>query len=261
MTPAGPRPGGEPPVPVEVAGLVARVATPVARRLGARVEYVALWLTAVVGLLLAGLATTGVAAVYDAVVERDGVAAFDAPVLREAIAWRTPGRDDAVRAFTDLGGSIGMPIIAALLVALMTWRWHTRKPLVLMVTATAGSIALTMVGKVAIGRARPDHSLAVPPYESSPSFPSGHTLNATVVAGIAAYLVLRRVRSRWARALTVVGAALFAGAIGLSRVFLGHHWLTDVMAGWALGAAWVAVVVTADALYRTLRDGRATPPR
>jgi undecaprenyl-diphosphatase len=146
-----------------------------------------------------------------------------------------------------------MPVLALLATGLMVWRWRSRTPLVLMLIAAAGSLAMTVAGKDLIGRARPPQTLAVPPFERSPSFPSGHTLNATVLTGVAVYLLLRRLESVRARVATVVAGALFAGSMGLSRVFLGHHWLTDVVAGWALGLAWVAVVVTAHRLHLTVR--------
>jgi undecaprenyl-diphosphatase len=98
---------------------------------------------------------------------------------------------------------------------------------------------------------------AVPPYESSPSFPSGHALNSTVIAGLVAYLLLRRLETRLARVITVILAAGWAIAIGLSRVFLGHHWLTDVVFGWILGLAWLSLVITAHRLFLTLRRSRA----
>ena len=77
-----------------------------------------------------------------------------------------------------------------------------------------------------------------------------------MIAGLVAYLLLRRLTSNAARIVTVVLAAAWAVAIGLSRVFLGHHWLTDVMFGWTLGLAWLAVVITAHRLYLTVRHAR-----
>jgi undecaprenyl-diphosphatase len=76
------------------------------------------------------------------------------------------------------------------------------------------------------------------------------------IAGIVAYLLLRRLERTWSRALTVVLAVLFATTMGLSRVYLGHHWLTDVLVAWALALAWLAVVVTAHRLFLTVRRHR-----
>jgi membrane-associated phospholipid phosphatase len=107
---------------------------------------------------------------------------------------------------------------------------------------------MTIVGKDFVDRARPPAALAVPPLEISPSFPSGHTLNATVLTTVVAYLVLIETTATWQRVVTVTVAAAFVAAMGLSRVFLGHHWLTDVIAGWLIGLAWALLVITAHRL-------------
>ena len=218
---------------------------------------------AVGGLLVLGL-TSASAWVYDAVAEKDGVAGLDRPVLDQAIAWRTPLLDRLVTWFTDLGGFIGMTIIAAAITVLMVWRWRSRTPLILMVIAVAGSLTFTYVGKAIVGRARPPLTDAVPPYEYAFSFPSGHTLNSTVIAGMVAYLVARRLSSRLARVLCGIGAAIWTLAMGASRVFLGHHWLTDVIFAWLLGLAWLALLITAHRIFLAVRrpmhaDGGSSP--
>lgn len=213
--------------------------------------------TAVVGIVLVtGLSVLG-GAVYDAVTEHDGISGLDRPTLNEAISLRNPGLDRVMTDFTHLGGPTGMTIIAAVITALLVWRWRSWTPLVLMLIAVAGSLLLTTVGKDVIGRMRPPHVDAVPPYESSPSFPSGHALNSTVIAGLVAYLILLRLSSTLARVVTLVLASGWAVAIGLSRVFLGHHWLTDVMFGWVVGLAWLFSVVTAHRLFLTVRRRRS----
>ncbi len=68
-----------------------------------------------------------------------------------------------------------------------------------------------------------------------------------------AYLLILRQTTRQAGILTVAAAAVFAVTMGLSRVFLGHHWFTDVLVAWTLGVAWLALVVTAHRLYLTAR--------
>jgi undecaprenyl-diphosphatase len=138
----------------------------------------------------------------------------------------------------------------------VTVLWRSRTPLVLAAVAAVGSLAMTAVGKDFVGRARPPQTLAVPPFETSPSFPSGHTLNATVLVGVVVYLLLRRQDTLRARVGTVVAGGVFVVAMGLSRVFLGHHWLSDVVMGWVLGLAWLCAVVTAHRLYLTVRRAR-----
>ncbi|HET6270910.1 MAG TPA: phosphatase PAP2 family protein [Arthrobacter sp.] len=129
--------------------------------------------------------------------------------------------------------------------------------MILIGMAGTGSLAMTVAGKQIFGRARPDVSDAVPPYDYSPAFPSGHSLNAIVIAGIVAYLLILRQETRWARIATATAAAFFAVTMGLSRVYLGHHWLTDVIAAWMLGAAWLALVITAHRLYLTRQTNRS----
>jgi len=226
----------------------APISRAVARRLATLQRFageqpaVALTLAALFG-IAAGMAALA-ASVYDAVSEGEGVAGLDEPVLRFALTLRSPTRNAAVTAFTDLGGTVGMPILATAGAVGLALAWRRWTPVVLMLLATAGSLLMTMVGKAVIGRVRPPVEFAVPPLETSASFPSGHSLNAVVVAGVLAYLLIGWFRTRRARAAVVVVAASFALAMGLSRVFLGHHWLTDVLVAWALGLAWLAVVVT-----------------
>ncbi|WP_370874514.1 phosphatase PAP2 family protein [Pseudarthrobacter defluvii] len=216
----------------------------------------ALILTLLVGAVISAALTAAFSEVYEAVVAANGVAGLDHPALDASKDLRTPTLDLVVTAFTDVGGTIGMPVLAVVIMAVLALRRRSWTPVILIVLAGLGSLLMTVAGKRLVGRTRPDLSDAVPPYEHSPSFPSGHSLNAVVIAGIVAYLIILRLHSNRARILTAAAAALFAVAIGLSRVFLGHHWLTDVLAAWALGAAWLAIVITAHRLYLTVRKHR-----
>lgn len=240
--------------PTQAGRLLVRAAVSMTRHLSAHGVLVVIATVGVV--LVSGLSLLG-AAVYDAVSERDGISVLDRPVLNQALALRSVGLDRVLTGFTHLGGPTGMTMIAAALTGVMVWRWRTRTPLVLMLLAVSGSLLLTIVGKNVVRRVRPPLVDAVPPYETSTSFPSGHALNSTVIAGLIAYLVLRRLESQLARAVVVVLAAAWAVSIGLSRVFLGHHWLTDVMFGWLVGLAWLFVVITAHRLFLTVRRGRS----
>jgi undecaprenyl-diphosphatase len=233
--------------------LVDRVATVLGHLLRWSRANTALVVTVVVGGLVVLALDLFAAEVYDAVTEGEGLQTLDRPVLDAAVRLRTPARDTAVTAFTDLGGALWMTVIVVVITSLLAARRRSWTPVVLMAVAATGSVLMTVAGKDLVGRARPPATLAVPPLETSPAFPSGHTLNATVLVGMAAYLVLLGARRVWVRVLVVVAAAGFVVAMGLSRVYLGHHWLTDVVAGWLLGLGWLATVVTGHRVQITLR--------
>ncbi len=202
----------------------------------------------------AGLAVTATwvaGEIYEAVQASSGVALVDQPVLDWMIGVRTPELNAVIATFSASGGTLWMTPLTALVVAAMCLRWRRWTPLVLTVIAVAGSLAMTVVGKRLSGRARPPLESSIPPPETSASFPSGHSLNALVIAGILVYLLVLHLTSALARAATVTIGLLYAVAMGLSRVYLGHHWLTDVLAAWCLGIAWLTVVVTCHRLWLT----------
>jgi membrane-associated phospholipid phosphatase len=76
------------------------------------------------------------------------------------------------------------------------------------------------------------------------------------VAGIVAYLLVLRQLRRSTRVLTYGIAIAFAATVSLSRVYLGHHWLTDVIAGWLLALAWLAMIVVAHRVRLRLSEAR-----
>jgi len=222
--------------------------------------YAALWTTLLVGgTLVVTMALLG-AEVYGNVVDDRGLAALDLPALEVFQNLRSPALDAGVTAFTNIGGGIGMPILASILTAWLTFLSRTWRPIILVGGAAAVSTFATTVGKRLVGRTRPDHSEAVPPYETSPSFPSGHTLNTTVVIGVLVYVMCPQFELLWARITAIIAGVIFIIAMGLSRVFLGHHWLTDVMAGWFLGLAWVGMVILAHRLFHLLRKREHAGP-
>lgn len=224
------------------------------------VPYAALWITLLVGgVIVVVLAVLG-AEVYDNVVDDVGLASLDKPALAFAEQLRSPGLDSAVTAFTNIGGGIGMPILGAILTAWLTFLSRTWRALIVVGGAAAFSVTATSLSKKLVGRTRPDHADAVPPYETSPSFPSGHTLNTTVVIGAVVYLACLQVQRTITRVGLIAAGVVFVVAMGLSRVYLGHHWMTDVIAAWLLGLAWLGTVVLAHRLFHTLRHREHAGP-
>jgi undecaprenyl-diphosphatase len=154
---------------------------------------------------------------------------------------------------TTLGDTATMTVVAVLATAILL---VLRQPRLAMLVGAGSLVGYgLMVGlKHAIGRERPPSEGRLLEIDTF-SMPSGHAMMATIIFGliaVAAYQASSWVRShRW-----VFGAApVLAVAIGWSRVYLGVHWMTDVLAGWLLGAAFVAA-----STYVVLRRGRPAQP-
>ena len=211
--------------------------------------------TVAAALVAAVLLVEATGEILEGIADGQGFAAWDRPVLDWAIAQRTPGLTSFVAWYSNTGGPLWQPIVTGAVVLFLWWRWKDPTPLVLTLFAGGGSLVMTVFGKRLIERARPPLPDAVPPYESSFSFPSGHSLNAFVIAGILAYLIVRHLWDHpvWQRVVVVVLLGAYAATMGLSRVFLGHHWLTDVVGAWALGLAWLGVVIACHRVWRTVR--------
>ncbi|HEY3406642.1 MAG TPA: phosphatase PAP2 family protein [Propionicimonas sp.] len=220
--------------------------------------HAALLATGAVGAGLFAALIIASADVYEAVTNANGVSGLDRPALDLAVSLRTPEAERWVTAFTNLGGTPSMVFITLTLTTAMWVRWRRRSILLMMGIAATGSLLFTAVGKTVVGRARPPFALAVPPYEYAPSFPSGHTLNSTVIALMLAYLAWWLSESFWVHVLSPMLGATWAAPMGLSRVYLGHHWITDVMFGWVFGLAWLALLITVHRILLRLdrRDRR-----
>jgi undecaprenyl-diphosphatase len=169
--------------------------------------------------------------------------------VRHATAFTT----DVLEAMTDAGKPSSIVVIASVLAIVETWR--TRSPWVVpfLVLVVAGNGIITTTIKNLVERVRPTLN---PIAETlGPSFPSGHSSWSAAFFAAAA-LVLARGRGRRARIALSGLAAGLAVAIASTRVLLGVHWLTDVVAGLAVGWAWFAVCAIAFG-GRLLRFGAA----
>jgi membrane-associated phospholipid phosphatase len=108
--------------------------------------------------------------------------------------------------------------------------------------AGAGGLVISAVVKLVSGRERPPLTTGVVDAYGA-AFPSGHALRAIVVYGALAWLLSAIVRTRAARLVVWVVAAAVVASVGFSRIYLGVHWLTDVMVGYILGLGWLAMLV------------------
>ena len=121
--------------------------------------------------------------------------------------------------------------------AAFLWRTEHKHSARLLLAATAGSILLNNVLKLYFDRPRPEVFDRLT-HTASSSFPSGHAMSATVVYGTVGYLLARLHKRPWARAVTLLLAVTMILLICFSRLYLGVHYPSDVLAGIVIGLAW-----------------------
>ena len=156
-----------------------------------------------------------------------------------------------------LFGEPAVQTVLALIVVALLLVWGKRAYAALVAATMSSGLLLQTLVKIAVARPRPPLSLAVIALPNSYSFPSGHAMSSALLLGILAFIALREERRWWVRLLTAGGAGTGALLVGVSRVYLGVHWVSDVMAGWALAGAWLALCIGGFLMLR--RYGRTWP--
>lgn len=143
------------------------------------------------------------------------------------------------------------PGVLALLLAAAWWIWRRgeRRWSVTVVGAVTSGMLLNFMLKHVFVRARPGFEAPILELASY-SFPSGHTMAATMLYGVLACYLARHVRTQGARVAAFVLAALCIGTVAFSRMYLGAHYLTDVLAAFAEGCAWLTVCLGVASSWR-----------
>jgi undecaprenyl-diphosphatase len=144
-------------------------------------------------------------------------------------------------------------VVLAIVVAAL-WNRRRRSALAL-ILACAGSEAVVYLGKAGLGRPRPPAVLSAVT-ELDASFPSGHANISVALYALGFYLLFRMARSRRMRRLCLALACLFPLLIGFSRLYLGAHYLSDVLAGWGVGLWWSILVIGVFGFTRRRRAAR-----
>ena len=167
-----------------------------------------------------------------------GVVSVDVTVTRWAAAHATDLSLTVFGWITLAGGTVVVIAVALAATAYAWRRWGRWNVALFFLVVLGGQLALSNLVKVAVGRIRPD----MPPLHvmPGPSFPSGHA-TAAAATWAAVALVLGRGASPRVRVLLAGAAVTIAVAVACSRVFLGAHWLSDVVGGLLLGWTWVGL--------------------
>ncbi len=193
-------------------------------------------LTVALAIVLGGVVAIGSLLVM--VQHNAGLARYDLSAANWGATHASPASTHFLRDVSLFGGTPLMIIIAVGAAVTESVRTKTREVVAFLVLVVAGQLVLQNVTKWIVNRARPDiHRLTG---FSGSSFPSGHATTAAATFAAVAFL-MGRGRSRRTKALLAGGAAAIAAAVATTRVLLGVHWMTDVLAGLAMGWAWFAI--------------------
>jgi len=182
------------------------------------------------------------------------LAAIDKSFHDWAVRERSGGATLFFVTMTQIGGPIGVAaeliIVAIILAVRRRWRW-----LIYLVITAGGGGLLNLELKHYFARARPDVAEMLR-RANGYSFPSGHAMGSAVAYGALAYLAFRAIRSWPAKTAVIAFLYTLIAAVALSRVYLGVHWISDVLAGVTVGTVWVTVTTVAYETMRRIRHVR-----
>jgi membrane-associated phospholipid phosphatase len=212
-------------------------------------------LSLTVGLVVIVAAGWAFGTLAENIIERDDLAVHDSPVAAWLAAHRVEWLTTTMRAVTWLGsGWVTIPLVIAACVVLAL-PGHRRRTVLTGATVIVGTTVLVHSIKFLMARPRPTLADVVATATGF-AFPSGHSAQALATYGLLAYLACLHL-PRWRHRVAVWTAAVVVILlVGFSRLYLGVHWLTDVLGGYALAAMWLAAVLT---VASTLHQLRGTP--
>jgi undecaprenyl-diphosphatase len=195
----------------------------------------------------------------DYVLENEAIVRWDITAAEWIHGHVTPFGLRVFHVITQLGSPVA---IGLLVVVLAAWSWRRRERLLAVgvVAICAGEALLDLILKHAIHRGRPVFGVGFLHDQQSFSFPSGHAFGSIVAYGLLAYIILDFYHpARRTRQLIYALTAVLVASIGVSRIYLGVHYPSDVIGGFAAGVAWLSICLTGIRLARSRARGGGAP--
>ena len=210
------------------------------------------------GLIVSGLALWAFAQILDEVIEREAFEGLDMPL----ITWFSDNRSESVTTVmewvTHAFGPVVLPILIAIGCGVWGWRSRSWRDPVLVVGAMIFATVTSTVVKSIVARPRPAENLQfIPGFETSFSFPSGHTTGAATLVLVTGYLLWRHERRKRVLVVWALSSLVVIGLVATTRMYLGYHFLSDVIAGACLGLFTLGLVICADRWIDLRRGERA----
>jgi membrane protein DedA with SNARE-associated domain/membrane-associated phospholipid phosphatase len=215
--------------------------------------YLGLHLTT--GLLLLIATSWLFGGISEDVVHGDPLTFIDKNVAEWLHERTTPGMSTLMQLITGLGSAYWVTAVAVLTAIVLWWKrfWYRLLALVLVIP---GGMVMAVLLKITFHRSRPSFNDSMSIFFQGYSFPSGHTMAATLLYGVLAVFAVIAFKNWRRRIGTVISAIVMVLLVGFSRMYLGAHYLSDVLGAAAAGLAWLVLCLTA---VDTLRRYRAHP--
>lgn len=174
-------------------------------------------------------------------ISKHAVIPFDLSLISWIQGYESPALTQVMKGFTWLGSAPVVFVLSCITLLVLYKVFHQRKELVLFAIVTAGTGILEAVLKRLFARPRPTlHRLIE---ESGYSFPSGHAMGAMAFYGILTYLLWNHIPTRRGRVWLLIVNSLLILFIGVSRIYLGVHFPSDILGGYAVSAFWLVLSI------------------
>lgn len=197
-----------------------------------------------VSLVLVGLVALGV--VLWAIDFGKGLASFDQPLHDWFVGHRSDALTPVLKVVSALASETVLPFIVLLAIVIIAWRTRHLYAVALLAFAMVLSVVVAEVFKLGMHRDRPPVGTMLGTIETNGSFPSFHTLGATTLVLVLGYLAYRAWHTVAAALTWVIGGVLVFALVAGSRLYLGFHWPTDVLASAAIAVVILGVVIGVD---------------
>lgn len=215
-------------------------------------QYLAVHL--IVGLLALTLGLVLFGALAANILNGSGLEQFDKNLANAVHSWVTPSATPIFSFISLLGFQVlwGIVIVVAVFLAIRRQWLH----LVVWIIGWGGGELLNQILKHIFARPRPEFADPIQT-AANYSFPSGHAMFSVIAYGLLAYFALLGIRHQSARTVLIIATILLILLIGISRIYLGVHYFSDVVGGFAAGAVWLTICITGMGIARSRHAGGA----
>jgi len=186
--------------------------------------------------------------------QSNSVAGLDNALIEGMALLRSDWLTWLFQVITFLGSAAFIVIIDLTITVLGLWKRYNRSELLILNLTNISGVILMQILKASFGRERPPHPWLTT--ATGFSFPSGHSLMTALFYGYLVFMVVRNCKAWPGRKWLIAVLVCLPALVGLSRVYLGVHYASDVLAGWSMGVAWIGVWMVISQFMADSKTGR-----